>query len=142
MRTTQYYPVILTDRVRETAEFYQEHFKFAPMFESDWYFHLQSSEDSKVNLAVLEADHGTIPEIGRSKVSGLILNFEVEDVDRIYERLSGGGVEIVQPLRDEEFGQRHFIARDPNGVLIDVITPIPFSPEFLKTFPQEGAPGN
>jgi hypothetical protein len=27
-------------------------------------------------------------------------------------------------LRSEDFGQRHFIVADPNGVLIDVITPI------------------
>ncbi|PFN00621.1 glyoxalase/bleomycin resistance/extradiol dioxygenase family protein, partial [Bacillus cereus] len=29
------------------------------------------------------------------------------------------------PLRNEEFGQRHFITSDPNGVLIDIITIIP-----------------
>lgn len=27
-------------------------------------------------------------------------------------------------LRSEDFGQRHFMVADPNGVLIDVITPI------------------
>ncbi|MEM9268600.1 MAG: glyoxalase, partial [Pseudomonadota bacterium] len=35
---------------------------------------------------------------------------------------------------DEPFGQRHFITQDPNGVLIDVIKPIPPSPEFLAQF--------
>lgn len=35
---------------------------------------------------------------------------------------------------DEPFGQRHFITKDPNGVLIDVIKPIRPSEEFLAQF--------
>ena len=45
---------------------------------------------------------------------------------------------MLKPLTDEDFGQRHFITRDPNGVLIDVITPIPPSPEYAALF-VEGA---
>lgn len=40
--------------------------------------------------------------------------------------------------KNEPFGQRHFITRDLNGVLIDVITPIPPTDEFVAQF----APGN
>ncbi|TJV16034.1 MAG: glyoxalase, partial [Mesorhizobium sp.] len=47
---------------------------------------------------------------------------------------------ILRTLRDEAFGQRHFITKDPNGVLIDVIKPIPPSAEFLEQF-VEGAAG-
>ncbi|TIL77909.1 MAG: glyoxalase, partial [Mesorhizobium sp.] len=43
----------------------------------------------------------------------------------------------LRSLRDEPFGQRHFITSDPNGVLIDVIKPIPLSPEFQAQFVQE-----
>ncbi|MCY1558852.1 hypothetical protein D9M68_958250 [compost metagenome] len=42
------------------------------------------------------------------------------------------GVNVVQPLRDELFGQRHFIASDPNGILLDIITQIEPDPEWLK----------
>ncbi len=41
---------------------------------------------------------------------------------------------MLLALRDEPFGQRHFITRDPNGVLIDVITPIEPSPEYAAQF--------
>ncbi len=70
-------------------------------------------------------------------MSGVILNFEVEDVDLEYERLVTEGLEILVQLRDEPFGQRHFIAKDPNGVLIDVITPIAPSPAFAAMFNDE-----
>ena len=136
MKCTQYYPVIQTDDVEGTAAFYISNFHFKPVFESDWYSHLQSSEDEGVNLAILKFDHETIPEVGRGKSSGLILNFEIGDVDSEHERLRTAGVEIIQELRDETFGQRHFIARDPNGVLIDVIKPIPPSEEFLAQYAE------
>jgi hypothetical protein len=45
------------------------------------------------------------------------------------------GPPIRLPLRDEAFGRRHFITADPDGVLIDVIKPIPPSPEFAAYLP-------
>jgi len=140
MKCTQFYPVILTDDVTATARFYQDNFRFRPAFESDWYVHLQSSEDEKVNIAVLQGDHATVPEAGRGQVSGLIINFEVEDVDLEFERAEANGLPILLALRDEPFGQRHFITRDPNGVLIDIIKPIPPSEEFLKQYADDAVP--
>ena len=141
MKCTQYYPVLMTADVAETARFYRENFRFKAMFEADWYMHLQSEEDEKVNLAVLDRNHETIPVEGRgSGAGGLLINFEVEDVDAVYESANAKGLPILLALRDEPFGQRHFITRDPNGVLIDVIKPIPPSEEFLKQFPPEAVP--
>ena len=140
MKCTQFYPVILTGDVTGTARFYKDHFRFSPAFESDWYVHLQSREDESVNIAVLQGDHETVPEEGRGQVSGLIINFEVEDVDREFERAEANGLPILLALRDEPFGQRHFITRDPNGVLIDVIKPIPPSEEFLKQYAEDSVP--
>ena len=134
MKTTSYYPVLMTDDVAATAAFYVGHFRFKPLFESDWYVHLQSAEDKRVNLGIVAGDHETIPPEGRGKASGLLINFEVKDPDAIYERVVAAGLPILRSLRDEPFGQRHFITRDPNGVLIDVIKPIPPSAEFAAQF--------
>lgn len=141
MKCTQYYPVLMTADVAATVRFYRENFRFKAVFEADWYVHLQSEEDETVNLAVLDQAHETIPEAGRGKgAGGLLLNFEVEDVDAVYEMAKASGLPILQELRDEAFGQRHFITRDPNGVMIDVIKPIPPSEEFLKQFAPEALP--
>lgn len=136
MKCTQYYPVILTGDVAGTSQFYCDHFGFKPLFDSDWYVHLQSAEDKNINLAIVQGDHPTVPEAGRGQVSGLILNFEVEDVDSEFERAKANDLPILLSLRDEDFGQRHFITRDPNGVMIDIIKPIPPSAEFLAQFDQ------
>ncbi|QHE84087.1 VOC family protein [Hydrogenophaga sp. BPS33] len=138
MKSTSYYPVLMTDRVSETARFYEQHFRFTRLFDSDWYVHLQSSEDASVNLAVLDSGHMTIPAAGRgARASGVLLNFEVEDVDAEYARVQAQELPVLLALRDEPFGQRHFIVQGPDGVLIDVIKPIPPSAEFLRQF----APG-
>ncbi len=137
MKCTQYYPVIQTDDVATTVAFYTDHFGFKALFDSDWYVHLQSSEDETVNLAILQHDHATIPESGRGKVAGLILNFEVEDPDALFDHAKSAGLPILKPLVDEDFGQRHFITSDPNGVLIDVIKPIPPSAEFAAQYDTE-----
>lgn len=141
MKTTSCYPVILTRDVSGTAAFFTSHFGFAPQFTAQWYVHLQSVSDPAVNLAVLDADHSTIPVEARGcEVSGLILNFEVEDVDAEYERLTAAGLPVLLPLRDEDFGQRHFITADPNGVLIDVIKPIPPSAGFAAMYDADALP--
>lgn len=137
MKTTSYYPVLMTADVAGTAAFYVEHLRFKPLFESDWYIHLQSSEDQTVNLGLVAADHDTIPEAGRGRASGLLINFEVEDPDAVHARLVAAGIRILRSLRDEDFGQRHFIFADPNGVLIDVIKPIQPSAEFLAKYVPE-----
>lgn len=140
MKTTSYYPVLLTGDVQATTAFYVQHFRFRPLFESDWYVHLQSAEDRDVNLAILNGQHDTIPPAGRGKTSGLILNFEVEDPDAEYERAKAAGLPILLTLRDEDFGQRHFITADPNGVLIDIIKPIPPSATFAAQYALEALP--
>jgi len=142
MKSNQYYPFVMTDDVAGTAAFYVDHFRFEAKFESDWYMHLQSKEDESVNLAVVASDHETIPQVarGQGNVRGLILNFEVEDVDAEFALATQASLPILVPLRDEAFGQRHFITRDPNGVLIDVIKLIPPSEEFLTSYASDSIP--
>ncbi|MEO0372973.1 MAG: VOC family protein [Pseudomonadota bacterium] len=140
MRVSQFSPLLQTEDVEGTAAFYKDHFGFKPMFDSDWYVHLQSKTDPSLNITVLRADHETIPEPARGVTQGVILSFEVADVDAEHERLVQEGVPVVQPLRDEPHGQRHAIYSDPNGILIDIITPIPPSAEFLAGYAKEALP--
>ncbi|PTX02948.1 VOC family protein [Pararhodobacter aggregans] len=141
MQIAQFYPVLMVEDVPATAAFYQHHFGFEAAFESDWYVHLTMPGAVPVNLAILDGRHDTIPAMARGKVTGMLLNFEVADVDAVHETLSAAGLPILLPLRDEDFGQRHFITADPNGVLIDVITPIAPSADYAAQYTAEALPG-
>lgn len=140
MKITSYYPVLMTDDVAGTADFYCTHFGFEAQFTSDWYVHLQSRAQPSVCLAVLDGQHGTIPESGRGRAAGVILNFEVDDPDLAYARLQAAGLPILLALRDEPFGQRHFITSDPNGVLIDIVKPIPPSAAYAQQYTAAALP--
>lgn len=139
MKVSSFYPVILTDQVIPTAAFYEEHFGFKKMFEADWYISLKMDNNGiPYELAILDASHPTIPDTYRTKVKGLILNFEVDDVDAEYERLiRGAKLPLELDIRSEDFGQRHFITSDPNGILIDIITIIPPSIDFSNQYSEE-----
>jgi uncharacterized glyoxalase superfamily protein PhnB len=132
MRTQSFYPLLQVPEVEPAAQFYERHFGFSRVFSSDWYIHLRATSEVPFELALIVPDHETIPEQGRGLTRNMMLSFYVDDARSEHERLAGAGVEIVQPLRDEVFGQRHFIAADPNGILLDIITAIEPDPEWLK----------
>ncbi|PSK96578.1 glyoxalase/bleomycin resistance protein/dioxygenase superfamily protein [Murinocardiopsis flavida] len=135
MTLTGFYTVICTDRVAATRDFYTGLFGFAPTFETDWYVSLHRPEGPPAELAILQAGHPTLPAGHTATAQGLLLNFEVADADAEYRRLvHEAGLPAVLPLRSEDFGQRHFIVADPNGVLIDVITPIEPSEAFAAAY--------
>ncbi|MCR2805724.1 VOC family protein [Paenibacillus soyae] len=136
MNTASFYPVLLTEQVMETARFYREYFGFESAFEADWYVSMRlAGTGPGFELAILDPRHESIPEGYRRGTQGLILNFEVGDVDQEYERLiRQKGLPLELDIRDEAFGQRHFITRDPNGVLIDVITNIAPDEAFSENY--------
>ena len=136
MKVNSFYPVLLTEQVASSATFYMDYFGFTPVFEADWYVSLKNNASTPpFELAILDASHATIPSHFQRTVNGLILNFEVDHVDEEYERLiKKAGLPLHLDIRDEPFGQRHFITADPNGVLIDVITIIPPSDDFSSQY--------
>lgn len=132
MKITSFYPVLMVDDVAPAALFFREELGFDVSFEADWYVSLRAGD---VELALLDRTHDTIPEGFREPVRGLLLNVEVEDAAAEHTRLVGErGLSERLNLRDEDFGQRHFIVEGPGGVLIDVIEPIEPSAEFAAAF--------
>ncbi len=133
MKITSLYPVICTDRMAESKAFYLDNFPFEVTFDSYWYVSLRSNGERPFELAILDHRHETVPEsFGKSFAGGLLINFEVEDVDSVYDAFHKAGLPMHLELRSEAFGQRHFITSDPNGVLVDVIKVIPVTGEFAQ----------
>ena len=75
----------------------------------------------------------------RKPVQGLLLNFEINDVDAEYARLKAAGLPILRDVKSEDLGQRHFITHDPAGVMIDVIKVIPPTAEFAAQYADGAA---
>ena len=121
----------MLDKIRGQADFFINFFNFEESFVCDWYISLKN--DNGFELALIDNQHETIPNNYRHITKGIILNFEVDDVDKIYNSIKNR-VNIVYDTKDKDFEQRHFIVERPNEILIDVIQPIPPSEELLKNY--------
>lgn len=138
MKINSLYPVIMTEAVALSKAFWTDHFPFEVAFDSEWYVSLKANQQPAFELALLDPDHPTVPKAFRGRFNGgLIINIEVDDVDAEYERLCKIGLPMHLPLRSEDFGQRHFITSDPNGVLIDVIKVIAPSAEYASQYDEQ-----
>ncbi|ANY21656.1 VOC family protein [Gordonia terrae] len=132
MAITSVYPVLMSNDVTSASAFYQQILGFEVTFSADWYVSMRTGV---FELALVDASHPTIPEGHRRAAAGLLVNIEVDDVDDLYRRLMGEhGLRPVLELRDEEFGQRHFIVEGPDGVLLDCIQPIAPVGEFVDAY--------
>jgi catechol 2,3-dioxygenase-like lactoylglutathione lyase family enzyme len=137
-----FYPVIATRDVAAARDFYVRHFGFEVTFDADWYVSLHRPDAPQYELALLDHTHPTLPTGHRTALGGgLLLNFEVDDVDAEHDRLVGrAGLPELLSLRTEEFGQRHFIVAAPDGVLVDVITPVAATGGYADQYAEGHAP--
>jgi uncharacterized glyoxalase superfamily protein PhnB len=88
----------------------------------DWYLQLMPASDARLNIGFLEPGNELFA--GRnasSRPSGVVLTIHVDDVDEAYARAQRLGAEIAAEIRDEDYGQRHFLVVDPNGVVLNVM---------------------
>jgi lactoylglutathione lyase len=54
---------------------------------------------------------------------GFELGFKVEDVDAAYADITAAGATAVTPPTDRPWGQRTAYVRDPDGHLVELVTP-------------------
>lgn len=113
---------IITSKLAETKTFYTENLDFGVTFENEFYL-LLHTPNHQAQISFLLPKHPSQQPLFQAPFtgSGLFLTIEVDNVDEWYERLQAKGVEIVFPLRDEPWGDRHFAIVDPNGVAIDMV---------------------
>lgn len=136
---TGMFPTICADDVAATRDFYVDVLGFAVVFDSGWYVQLEAPDGTKPQIGIVEREHETVPAGFRHHPAGVLVSIEVDDVDVVHARVTAAGLEMPLSLRDEAFGQRHFMTVDPSGTLVDVITPIPPSPEYAAQYASENA---
>lgn len=108
--------------VPASSAFLAEHFGFREQMAADGFASL-SREDCGMNVVFLRLGlPTTLPADQRDDhAQGLILAFDVEDLEAELARLQAGGVAITMPLTSEEWGERAFQVRDPNGVIVQLV---------------------
>jgi len=109
------------DDVRASSTFLIEHFGFSEHMSADGFAAL-SRADSPMNVVFLRRGLATLPDDQRDDhAKGLILAFDVDDLEGELARLKAEGVAITMPLTSEEWGERAFQVRDPNGIIVQLV---------------------
>lgn len=131
MRISSIYPVLCVRDLQASRDFYRDLLGLPVLVETRWYVRLAHAEEPGRQLGLVLIGHESVPSPFSVEPAGVLVSVEVDDVDTVHDRATRSGIAIAQPLRDEDFGQRHFMAVDPDGVLVDVIQPIPPGRGFL-----------
>lgn len=67
----------------------------------------------------------TLFNVGAAKAAAnqsAILEFEVSDVDAVFERAQGNSVKVVMPTTTMPWGNRSLLLRDPDGNLVNIFS--------------------
>jgi uncharacterized glyoxalase superfamily protein PhnB len=121
MRITASAVSLNVDDVTASAEFLIDHFGFRQDMAADGFVAL-ARDDAGMNVVFLRRGLATLPADQRDDhANGLILAFVVDDLDGELARLEAEGVAITMPLTVEEWGERAFQVRDPNGVIVELL---------------------
>ena len=105
-------PNIKSDRPAETREFFVDLLGFEVAMDLGWVVTLASPTNSSAQVTIIGNDDMAAPGI----------SVEVPDVDAVHARAVEQGREIVYALRDEEWGVRRFMLREPSGTIVNVVS--------------------
>ena len=94
--------------------FYEEVLGLRTAMDMGWIVTFASPTNPTVQVSVVASDTRNEPHAD--------ISVEVADVDACHAAAQLHGCSIVYPLTDEPWGVRRFFIRDPNGVIINVVS--------------------
>ena len=105
-------PNIKSDRPTETRDFFVDLLGFEVAMDIGWVVTLASPTNRSAQVTIVGNDDMAAPGI----------SVEVPDVDAVHATAVERGLEIAYSLRDEEWGVRRFMLREPSGTLVNVVS--------------------
>ena len=113
---------IVTDKVQQSKDFYTRLFGCEVLHEAEggWFVLLRLGHSE---LGFMKPNQPSQAAISRPAFDGrgVWIVVDVEDAGADYKRMQALGVPSEGGLRDEPWGDRHFVVVDPNGIGVDVV---------------------
>jgi catechol 2,3-dioxygenase-like lactoylglutathione lyase family enzyme len=105
-------PNIRSNRPAETRDFFVNLLGFEVAMDMGWVTTVASPTNPSAQVTIVGDDDMAAPGI----------SIEVADVDAVHAKAVDAGFEIAYPLRDEEWGVRRFMLREPSGTIVNVLS--------------------
>jgi uncharacterized glyoxalase superfamily protein PhnB len=105
-------PNIKSERPAETRDFFVNLLGFEVAMDMGWVVTLASPTNPSAQVTIIGNDDPAAPGI----------SVEVTDVDAVHAKAVEQGLEIAYPLRDEEWGVRRFMLREPSGMTVNILS--------------------
>jgi predicted enzyme related to lactoylglutathione lyase len=105
-------PNIKSDRPAETRDFFVDLLGLEVAMDMGWVVTVASPTNPSIQVTIIGNDDMAAPGI----------SVGVADVDAVHAKAVEQGCEIVYPLRDEEWGVRRFMLREPSGTVVNVVS--------------------
>ena len=121
---------VITAALPVSRDFYVAQLGFTPVFVSDWYIHLKNGP-VEFGLMAATAEAPAVP------ANGVWLSLGVESADTEYARLQTAGATLDAAPKDQPWGERSFIVRDPNGLGVNISQSIPPDEEFMRAHAKD-----
>ena len=115
---------ICSEKLPESRDYYTKLFDFNVDYDSDWFVHL-ISKDKQLELGIISRTSEIVPTEIKGNPQGFYVTFVVENADEIFQIAKNEGFEIISEPSDTFYGQRRLLLKDPNGMIVDVSSPIP-----------------
>jgi uncharacterized glyoxalase superfamily protein PhnB len=117
------FPVMVTDNLEAVKQFYESVFGFTAIFyDANFYLHLLSP-NKNIQLGFLLPNLTNQPEFLHPIMSakGFVISLEVKDAVLAYSEAQKMNLNFIMHLKEEAWGQMHFIIQDPAGFRVDVV---------------------
>jgi predicted enzyme related to lactoylglutathione lyase len=133
------YPIVVVEAslLDETRVFYTDVVGLGVVFDSSWFVALGDPTRGSIALALMAHDHPSSPP-GPETFGGrgVVFTVQVDDAAAAQRRMVQAGAVVTHALRDEPWGQRRFMLRDPAGMAVDVVEQIEPRPGYWTPFLQ------
>jgi uncharacterized glyoxalase superfamily protein PhnB len=105
-------PNIKSEMSAETRDFFVNLLGFEVAMDLGWVVTVASPTNPSAQVTIIANDDPAAPGI----------SVGVDDVDAVHAKAVEQGFEIAYPLRDEEWGVRRFMLREPSGTIVNVVS--------------------
>ena len=118
MKIRRIVPDISSTNLEENKKFYADFMGLKLAMDMKWILTFISESNPTAQINIIQSKEPIDVN------SGVGISFEVSDIDLMYKKAKSNNYEITYPITNEPWGVRRFFVKDPNGVIINLMTHI------------------